>query len=222
MLPIAVLASGGGTNLQALLDDLDQPDAPGRIALVISHRTDAGALSRARRAAVPTYVVPQNGQDTAGLLAALESHGIRLVVLAGYLKLVPPAVVRAFTGRMLNIHPALLPAFGGAGMYGRRVHEAVLAAGARLTGPTVHLVDEHYDRGTIVAQWPVPVKAGDTPDTLAARVLAAEHRLLVAVVRRACRRLAADEPIVPFDLDAEHFAPSPTPFPECDHALVTS
>jgi formyltetrahydrofolate-dependent phosphoribosylglycinamide formyltransferase len=226
VLRIAVLASGGGTNLQALLDDLDQPDAPGRVALVVSNRAAAGALSRARRAGVPTFVVPQDGEDAAGLLAALGgrggSHGTQLVVLAGYLKLVPPAVVSAFRGRMLNIHPALLPAFGGPGMYGRRVHEAVLATGARLTGPTVHLVDEQYDRGTIVAQWPVPVKSGDTPETLAARVLAAEHRLLVAVVRRACRRLAADEPIVPFDLDAEHFAPAPTPSPECDDALVST
>ncbi len=222
MLSIAVLASGGGTNLQALLDDLDHPDAPGRIVLAVSNRADAGALDRARRAGVPTFVVPRDGQDAAGLLEALETHGARLVVLAGYLKLVPPAVVRACTGRILNIHPALLPAFGGPGMYGRRVHEAVLASGARLTGPTVHLVDEHYDRGAIIAQWPVPVKSGDTPDTLAARVLAAEHRLLVAVVRRASRRLAAGEPIVPFDLDAEHFAPAPTPSPECNDALVST
>jgi phosphoribosylglycinamide formyltransferase 1 len=101
-------------------------------------------------------------------------------VLAGYLRLVPAAIVRRWEGRMLNVHPALLPAFGGKGMYGRRIHEAVLAARSTVTGVTVHLVDEHFDEGPIVAQWPVPVHPGDTPESLAARVLAAEHRLYPA------------------------------------------
>lgn len=198
---IAVLASGGGTNLQSLLDDLHGASVPGRVALVASDRADAGALGRAHRAGVPTFLIGGAGKDAAGLLAALGAHQIQLVVLAGYLKLVPPSVVDTFRGRILNIHPALLPAFGGSGMYGARVHEAVLAAGVRLTGPTVHLVDEHYDRGTIIAQWPVPVMTADTADTLAARVLEAEHALLPLVVRRACERIAAGLPITPFDLD---------------------
>ena len=105
-----------------------------------------------------------------------------LVVLAGYLKLVPPAVTRAFAGRIVNVHPALLPAFGGHGMYGLRVHAAVLAAGCTVTGVTVHLVDEQYDRGAILAQWPVPVLSGDTAESLAARVLLTEHRLLPRTV----------------------------------------
>jgi formyltetrahydrofolate-dependent phosphoribosylglycinamide formyltransferase len=217
---IAVLASGGGTNLQALLDDGDAPDAPGRVALVVSNRADAGALTRARRAGVPVSVIAEHGRDAETLLAALGAHAVQLVVLAGYLRLVPPSVVQAFAGRMLNIHPALLPAFGGKGMYGRNVHAAVLASGARLSGATVHLVDEQFDRGAIIAQWPVPVKVGDTPDTLAARVLAAEHRLLVAAVRRACRCVARGAPITPFDLAAEHFGPATTPAPECDDAMV--
>jgi folate-dependent phosphoribosylglycinamide formyltransferase PurN len=99
------------------------------------------------------------------------------VALAGYLRLIPAEVVRAFAGRMVNVHPALLPAFGGPGMYGQRVHDAVLASGARLSGPTVHFVTEHYDEGAIIAQWPVPVHAADSAQSLAARVLAAEHRL---------------------------------------------
>jgi phosphoribosylglycinamide formyltransferase 1 len=182
-LRVAVLASGDGSNLQALLDAARDPEAGFRIVLVISNRTRAGALARAERADVPTATIGADGRDAAGLAALLHEARAGLVVLAGYLKLVPPEVVAAFEGRMVNIHPALLPAFGGPGMFGRRVHESVLASGARLSGPTVHLVDARYDHGRIVAQWPVPVAPGDEPDALAARVLEAEHRLLPAVVR---------------------------------------
>jgi len=183
---VAVLVSGGGTNLQALLDTLhDSPIA--RIARVISSRPDAGALQRARRAGVPTTVLRDAG-DPAEVLSALA--GAQLVVLAGYLKLVHASVVARFRGRIINIHPALLPDFGGAGMYGRRVHEAVLASGAKESGATVHFVDEEFDRGAIIAQEKVPIEAGDTPDTLAARVLEAEHRLLPRVVLELARRIA--------------------------------
>jgi len=183
---VAVLVSGGGTNLQALLDTLhDSPIA--RIARVISSRSDAGALERARRAGVPTTVLRDAG-DPAEVLSALA--GAQLVVLAGYLKLVHASVVARFRGRIINIHPALLPHFGGAGMYGRRVHEAVLASGAKESGATVHFVDEEFDRGAIIAQEKVPIEAGDTPDTLAARVLEAEHRLLPRVVLELARRIA--------------------------------
>ena len=113
---------------------------------------------------------------------ARRDHRVDLLVLAGYLKLVPAAVIARYRHRIVNVHPALLPAFGGPGMYGRRVHEAVLASGARESGATVHLVDEVYDRGAILAQRRVPVLPGDTPDRLAARVLEVEHRLLPAVV----------------------------------------
>jgi len=183
---VAVLVSGGGTNLQALLDTLhDSPIA--RIARVISSRPDAGALQRARRAGVPTTVLRDAG-DPAEVLSALA--GAQLVVLAGYLKFVHASVVARFRGRIINIHPALLPDFGGAGMYGRRVHEAVLASGAKESGATVHFVDEEFDRGAIIAQERVPIEAGDTPDTLAARVLEAEHRLLPRVVLELARRIA--------------------------------
>jgi phosphoribosylglycinamide formyltransferase-1 len=179
---IAVLASGSGTNLQALLDHF-AADARkvGEIVWVGSNRADAGALARAREAQVPTGVV-RHPDDGAALGAQLREARADLLVLAGYLKLVPADVVAQFRGRLLNVHPALLPAFGGERMYGIRVHEAVIAHGARVSGVTVHFVDEQYDRGAIAAQWPVRVYADDTAATLAARVLRAEHRLLPLVV----------------------------------------
>jgi len=130
--------------------------------------------------------------DSSAWIDALSQHQIDLVVLAGYLKLVPAPVVHRYRGRIINIHPALLPAFGGPGMYGHRVHEAVLANGASVSGATVHLVDEIYDRGAILAQARVPVLPADTPDTLAERVLAVEHRLLPTVVLAAA---AAGHPV---------------------------
>jgi len=199
---IAVLVSGGGTNLQALLDAL-RHSKTARVTRVISSRAAAGALERARRARVPTAVVRDPG-DAAELLATLDDAD--LVVLAGYLKLVPAAVVARFRCRMINIHPALLPVFGGPGMYGRRVHEAVLASGARVSGATVHYVDEQYDRGPIIAQAKVRVAADDTPDSLAARVLAAEHRLLVRVVKELVRRGLPGEPVRLPDLEGENGA----------------
>lgn len=182
---VAVLASGGGTNLQALLDACG-PAAPARVTRVVSNRADAGALERARAAGIPAVVL-RDPADAAELLAALSDAD--LVVLAGYLKLIPAAAVARFPRRMINIHPALLPAFGGPGMYGHRVHAAVLASGATESGATVHYVDEQYDRGPIIAQRTVPVLPGDTAETLAARVLAVEHELLPQVVLELARRL---------------------------------
>ncbi|HEV2670926.1 MAG TPA: phosphoribosylglycinamide formyltransferase [Gemmatimonadales bacterium] len=182
---VAVLVSGGGTNLQALLDSLHNSPVA-RVVRVISNRSGAGALDRARRAGVATTVL-SNPADPNELLGALRDA--QLVVLAGYVKLVPPAVVAQFRGRMINIHPALLPDFGGPGMYGHHVHAAVLASGARESGATVHFVDEAFDRGDIIAQERVRVEPADTPATLAARVLEAEHRLLPAVVLDLARRI---------------------------------
>lgn len=174
---IAVLASGGGSNLQALLDHFANAGRyAGEIVWVGSDRADAGALPRATAAGIATEVVASPADGDA-LLAMLAGANAQLLVLAGYLKLVPAEVVRAFHGRLLNVHPALLPAFGGPGMYGQRIHRAVLEHGATITGVTVHFVDEHFDRGPIIAQWPVPVLPGDSPVTLAARVLRVEHRL---------------------------------------------
>lgn len=182
---VAVAVSGRGSNLEALCR-ASEGDAALRIALVVSNRRDAPALefARARGIAAAGLEAPDDAIEWLQLLGA---HRIDLLVLAGYIRLVPPEVVSAYRGRIVNVHPALLPDFGGPGMYGRRVHEAVLASGATESGPTVHLVDEEYDRGAILAQSRVPVRKDDTPETLAARVLAEEHRLLPAVVRAAAR-----------------------------------
>lgn len=192
---VAVAVSGRGSNLEALLDRLTGEDSPARVALVLSNRADAGALERARSHDIPTAVLanPADGEEW---LRHLHAASIDLLVLAGYLKLVPPAVIAGYRGRIINIHPALLPRFGGAGMYGAKVHAAVLASGAKESGATVHLVDEEYDRGQILGQAGVPVEPGDTPELLAARVLSVEHQLLPAAVLAAAR---AGRP-VPFTL----------------------
>jgi phosphoribosylglycinamide formyltransferase 1 len=192
---IAVFASGGGSNLGALLAHQQRRGAasPSEIALVITNRPQAGALQRAAAAYVATHVLT-NPSDDEATLRLLQDARIDVIVLAGYLALVPAAVVRAFRGRIVNVHPALLPAFGGPGMYGRHVHAAVLQHGARISGATVHFVDEVYDRGAIIAQWPVPVFEEDSPATLAARVLRVEHALLPRVVELLCTEaLALDD-----------------------------
>jgi phosphoribosylglycinamide formyltransferase 1 len=177
---IAVAISGRGSNLEALLHALG-PAAPAEIVLVVSDRADAAGLKLASSRTIPAHVL-ENPADATAWLEVLQQHETELLVLAGYLRLVPAPVISAYRGRILNVHPALLPAFGGKGMYGHRLHEAVLASGARESGATVHLVDEMYDHGRILAQAQVPVLPGDTPQGLAARVLEVEHRLLPAVV----------------------------------------
>lgn len=187
---VAVAVSGRGSNLEALLRALGA-DAPAQVVVVLSNHPDAGALDRARAHGVSAEVLPDPA-DAADWLERLTRHRVDLLVLAGYLKLIPSPVIARYRDRIVNVHPALLPAFGGRGMYGRRVHEAVLASGERESGATVHLVDEVYDRGRVLAQGRVPVLAGDTPETLAARVLTVEHRLLPAVVLAAA---AAGRPV---------------------------
>jgi formyltetrahydrofolate-dependent phosphoribosylglycinamide formyltransferase len=187
---IAVAISGRGSNLEALHQALDS-GAAAKIVVVMSDRADAAGLERARHWGVPTEVLPDPNDETLWV-ALLQRYAVDLLVLAGYVKLVPANVIAAYRGRIVNVHPALLPAFGGKGMYGRRVHEAVLASGARETGATVHLVDEAYDHGATLAQARVPVLPGDTPELLARRVLQLEHRLLPAVVLAAA---AAGRPV---------------------------
>jgi phosphoribosylglycinamide formyltransferase 1 len=182
---IAVLASGGGSNLQAIIDHLDQLGARrgGEIVLVASDRSRAGALERAARRQIPVAVLASAKEpEGAQLDGLLDEHQVDLVVLAGYLRLVPDDIVAKYHGRIVNVHPALLPAFGGPGMYGQRVHHAVIESGTRVTGVTAHFVDEQYDRGRIIAQWPVPVFGSDDAGTLAARVLRVEHLLYPRVV----------------------------------------
>jgi formyltetrahydrofolate-dependent phosphoribosylglycinamide formyltransferase len=212
-----VFASGGGSNLQAILDHLDDlgAAAPAEVALVVSDREDAKALERARSRGCEAVHLPAS--RSADLRALLDAHRIALIALAGYLRLVPADVVAAFRGRMLNIHPSLLPAFGGKGMYGDRVHRAVLESGVRVSGATVHFIDERFDEGAVIVQWPVPVRTDDTPATLGARVLAVEHRIFpwaVAAVARGAVTLddagrVAGSPEFDFDI----FAPEPRRHP---------
>ncbi|HUQ98262.1 MAG TPA: phosphoribosylglycinamide formyltransferase [Gemmatimonadaceae bacterium] len=173
---IAVLASGRGSNLQAIIEHFDNlaRERVAKVVLVASNRADSPALVRAATASIDIASFDPT-DDGSQLLALLDEHRIDLVVLAGYLKRIQPPVIEKYAGRILNIHPSLLPAFGGAGMYGARVHEAVIAAKERQSGVTVHLVIDEYDRGPIVAQWRVDVEQSDTPDSLAARILTVEH-----------------------------------------------
>jgi phosphoribosylglycinamide formyltransferase 1 len=187
---IAVAVSGRGSNLEALIGALG-PGAPAEIVLVLSDKAAAMGLDRAHAHGIPAEVL-EDPADGSAWLGYLRRYRADLVVLAGYLQLVPSSVVAAYRGWIMNVHPALLPAFGGKGMYGHRVHEAVLASGARETGVTVHLVDEVYDRGAVLAQARVPVVPGDTVNTLAERVLTVEHRLLPAAVLAAA---AAGRPV---------------------------
>ena len=189
---VAVLASGGGSDFQSLIDRFESDDAAARIVGLVASRQGAGALERAARHGIEACVLPEEARadretEAAFVIQQLRTWNADLIVLAGYLRLVPPRVVRAFWGGIINIHPALLPAFGGEGMYGSHVHRAVVESGVRVTGATVHFVDEAYDRGPIIAQWPVPVLSDDTPATVAARVLEVEHRLLPAVVSALAR-----------------------------------
>ena len=182
---IAVLASGGGTNLQAILDYLVErgDERAGDVVFVGSDRPEAGALERARRQGIENAVLRTTRvPDGYDALEMLRRHRVDFIALAGYLRLLPQEILAEFPNRIVNIHPALLPAFGGPGMYGDRVHRAVLMSGARVSGATVHYVDEEYDRGAILAQWPVPVLADDTVQSLAARVLKVEHVLYPRVV----------------------------------------
>ena len=198
-LRLAVFASGGGSNLQALVDRFNhsKSDSPLRVTLVISDRQHAGALIRARASGIEAMHIQVADRpaelSTREMLVALDSADIDLIALAGYLRLIPPAVIKRYPGRILNIHPALLPKFGGKGMYGLHVHRAVIEAGEKISGATVHYVDEKYDQGRIVAQREVPVLPADTPETLAARVLAVEHELFPAALEQVARRIADEE-----------------------------
>ncbi|MGE5551653.1 MAG: phosphoribosylglycinamide formyltransferase [Bacteroidota bacterium] len=183
-LRVAVLVSGNGSNLQALLDGAG--DAA-EFALVLSNKPEAYALERAARAGVPVAIVryedyPDRKAFSRAIMAEMQARGIDLICLAGFNRILDRMLIDAYPMRIMNTHPALLPAFGGKGMYGRHVHEAVLASGARLSGATVHFVTPETDAGPIILQAAVPVMDDDTPASLAARVLQTEHRLYPAAV----------------------------------------
>ena len=181
-LRLAVFASGSGSNFGAMLKAIDADKLDAEPVLLITNRPGVGAIDKAEARDIPVAILTpakfeKEGAFAEALLDTLADHGADFVALAGYLKRIPASVVDAFKNRMLNIHPALLPSFGGKGMYGPRIHEAVLEHGCRVTGVTVHLVDTEYDGGPIVLQEPVAVRQEDTPRSLAARVLQLEHHL---------------------------------------------
>jgi formyltetrahydrofolate-dependent phosphoribosylglycinamide formyltransferase len=191
LLRIGVMVSGHGrgTNLQAILDACASGEIPGCVAVVIGTRADAPAMERARKAGAEAVVIsPRKYEDDeaaygAAILRTLRRYDVGLLCLAGYMRLLPLCVVQEYRGRIMNTHAALLPLFGGKGMYGERVHQAVLESGMKVTGCTVHFVDENYDTGPIIAQGVVLVREDDTPETLAARVLPEEHRTYVRAIR---------------------------------------
>jgi len=186
---LAFLASHRGTNMQALVDACRSGRLQAKPVVVISNNGASGALDRAAAAGIPAYHLGASNHPDADALdraiaATLERYAPDLVLLAGYMKRVGPRTLAAFPGRVINIHPALLPAHGGRGMFGSNVHEAVIAAGDVETGITIHVVDEDYDSGTVLAQRRVPVLPGDTAESLAGRLLPLEHDLYVDTVAR--------------------------------------
>ena len=182
---IAVLVSGGGTNLQTLIDSVQKGDINGEITIVISDRENAYALERARKHGIKAIYIDRK-HCAERLMQELREMNVELVVLAGFLSILDRELVKAYEGRIINIHPSLIPAFCGKGFYGEKVHNAVVEYGVKVSGATVHFVDEGTDSGPIILQESVPVYAEDTAETLAARVLEVEHRLLPAAVRLFC------------------------------------
>lgn len=184
---VGVLVSGGGTNLQAIIDAVESGEIPARISVVISNVEGAYALERAKKHGIPGLCIPHKGkareEHEKEIIDALERHKAELVVLAGYLRMLTPQIIRHYPNRILNIHPALLPSFGGPGMHGLNVHKAVIDYGCKVSGCTVHLVDEGIDTGPIIVQRCVPVMEDDTPETLAKRVLSEEHKAYVTAVK---------------------------------------
>ncbi len=186
---LAIFASGTGTNAEKIMEYFaDRPDVS--VALVVSNKANAGVLARARRFGVPTMVIDRaTFYESEDILKTLNQYGIDFVVLAGFLWLVPAYLVKAFRGRMVNIHPALLPRYGGKGMYGMHVHRAVVADGERETGITIHYVNERYDEGDIVFQARCPVDPDDTPEDVARKVHALEHAHYPRVIDQLLQRL---------------------------------
>ncbi|HEX9828632.1 MAG TPA: phosphoribosylglycinamide formyltransferase [Bacteroidota bacterium] len=185
---IAVFASGRGSNVEAILNAIQRGTLPARVVVLVSNKSGAGAIELARAHGIPAVHLSQqqfSGEEEyiERLLSVLSEHRADFIALAGYLKKIPSRVTERFRNRIVNIHPALLPKFGGHGMYGIHVHEAVLKAGEKISGATVHIVDEEYDRGAIVMQKAINIVPGETPETLAARVLTIEHELYPEALR---------------------------------------
>lgn len=184
---LVVLASGSGTNFQSIIDAVNSGEIRNsEISGLITNNPQAGAIDRARKASIPFFILPASAEQSTDeeLKKLLNQLNPDLVILAGYLKKIPGDVVNSWEGKIINIHPALLPKFGGKGFYGMNVHRAVINSGDDVTGCTVHFVNEIYDDGKIIAQKEVPVKPGDTPESLAKRVLHAEHELYPKTIQK--------------------------------------
>ncbi len=191
---ITVFASGGGTDFQSIIDGVESGLIKAKINMLIAGKDNIFAIERAKKHGIPYKVFLKRNYPSLEkmfdeIIALLEAKQTDLIVLAGYLTILSPNIVRAFEGRIINIHPSLLPKFGGAGMYGLKVHEAVLASGEKQSGCTVHYVDENADTGRIIDRAVVPVLEGDTPESLQQRVLIEEHKLLPQVVARLIEEL---------------------------------
>jgi phosphoribosylglycinamide formyltransferase 1 len=178
---LAILASGSGSNAEKIMEHF-QGSTEAEIALIASNKADAFVLERAKKFEVPTFTFSRKEMEAGVLLEKLEEEKIDWVILAGFLLKIPEELIRAFPNRMVNIHPALLPKYGGKGMFGHHVHEAVKAAGDTETGITIHLVNEHYDEGKIIFQAATSVNSEDTPDSIAQKVHALEHRYFPEVI----------------------------------------
>lgn len=192
---IAFLASGGGSNVEAILKAMQDPAYPAEPVMVLSNKAAAGVLEKAARYGVPTKVLdakayPGREAFDAALVMTLLPAAPDFICLAGYMRILTPVFLQSYGGRILNIHPALLPKHGGPGMFGHFVHEAVLKAGDKESGPTAHWVTEEVDAGAIILQERVPVLPGDSYESLAARVLLAEHRVYPEALRRVCLGMA--------------------------------
>lgn len=196
---ISVLVSGGGTNFQAVIDAIERGDIPcGQIVQVISSTSKAYSLERAKNHGIKAKVIgkenyPDMSDRTDAILAALKEEQTDMIVLAGYMSVLDARLIDAYRDRIINIHPSLIPKYCGKGFYGHHVHEAVLAGGETESGATVHFVDEGVDTGKIILQRTVPVEPGDTPDTLAARVLKVEHTILPLAVKQLTETLMKDK-----------------------------
>ncbi|MGB9701466.1 MAG: phosphoribosylglycinamide formyltransferase [Candidatus Kapaibacteriota bacterium] len=188
-LRLAVFASHEGTNMQSIIDAIVSGELAAEVVCVISNNSNAGALVRASKAGIKTYHIssqthPNEIDFINAILNVLESNKVDLIILAGYMKIMPKEIIKKYQNKILNIHPALLPKFGGKGMYGMNVHKAVIESGETKSGVTVHLVDEFYDNGRILHQVEVPVLPDDTPETLQKRVLAVEHKVYVETLKK--------------------------------------
>ena len=185
-LRLGVLVSGSGSNLQSIIDAVEAGNLNSEVVCVLSNKESAFGLERARKHHIPAYFINPKEEDyDRKVLECLQAHNVDLVVLAGYLKIVDAQMIEAYKGRIINIHPSLLPKFGGKGYYGIKVHEAVIAAGEKESGATVHFVEVGIDTGEIILQEKVPVYETDTPDILSQRVLhEVEHKILVKAIKK--------------------------------------